>query len=41
MVHHGWGIEQLHLELHSVQVRGRCGPVIIMPMLVLNVTADV
>ena len=29
MVHHGWGVEvsaQLHLELHSVQVRGRCVP---------------
>ena len=44
MVHHGWVLEvsaQPHLELYSVQVRGRCGPVIIVPiLLMLNVVAD-
>ena len=37
---HGWGLEELlqpHLELHSVQVYGRCDPVIIVPILMLNV----
>ena len=40
MVYHGWGIEELHLELHSVQVRGRCGPrIMIMPKVTVTLNA--
>ena len=38
VVHHGWGLEvsaQPHLEFYSVQVCGRCGPVIIVPILLV------